>query len=111
MYEKTTDNETFMSFEEFSVLPGLQSIYPDYKIMDVSFTLPAAIDSEPYTFSFRVDTAAISSQDAAENYCASYLLKIMNRLEGESDGKMKERCITFITQVVEMHKIENQIRT
>lgn len=97
------EDSPFMSFEEFKLLPGLQPIYSDYRILVV----PIEIRNEngiPIKEEVIFDTEKMSSTETAVEFC--------NRVKEslEKIGFGKERCEVELAQLLENRKIEKSIR-
>lgn len=101
-YTKTEDN-SFMSFEEFSTLPGLESIFSDYRVIAVPLQFTGG--SEVVQYNIVVDTETTTSTDAAISFCEKEL-EALNKL-----GSMTwETCVSGVSSIIDSKKIQNSIR-
>jgi hypothetical protein len=109
IYIKTQDRP-FISFDEFSALPGLQSTYADYRVLDVSFEVKD-VDGRPLKFGFKVDTDVMTSVVGADTYCRQAFLSVLTVLPDETEDARLQRCVDFIARVIDAHRIESNIRS
>lgn len=110
IYKKVID-KPFLSMDEFASMDGLHSIYADYETLNVSFVL-ADTNGLKRTLSFRVNLSILSSKQAAEEYCFGQgFISYVTSIEGETDEGKSNRCVDFISKVIDAHRIENQIRS
>jgi hypothetical protein len=110
IYKKIVERP-FLSKEKFALMDGLHSIYPDYQTLDVSFVL-ADNNGEEKSLSFRVNLNILTSEQAAREYCFSEgFINYIADDENELVEDKEHRCVSFISMVIDAHRIENQIRS
>ena len=101
-YTKTELNP-FMSFEEFCLLPGLESAYSDFRFRSVRVDFYSHTSSLYYVL--QVDTMETNSLQLETNFCDQYLQKITEAL-----GPMeREICISEVAERIEKRKIVNYV--
>ena len=96
VYVKRHD-DPFMSFEAFQNLPGLQSIYDDYEVIEVEARVG------DFKHRFQVNFTEWTNEQAAEWYCSEILEKIYT-------FESHQLCVQELAFIIEAHKIESSIR-
>jgi hypothetical protein len=97
------ENTSFMTFEEFSSLPGIQSIYSDYRFVNISLEFTGERQSAHYTV--QVDTESTSPIQAAIYFCAQYIDALKNL--GHFDMNV---CEQEVSRLIEGRLIQKSIR-